>query len=269
MRLQVPAKENRAAATRVVRQDIGDFVRTRRTGIRPQLDAKQEQALRDLRGDGIAVVEGYWPRERAFGIRDRLTQELERGGNHDYDNGAYLRFQDNAAYDEGVRRLYHVERVVPELAELRHDPFALEVAAAYYRMPFHSGLLMYQYNTQSNANTRYYHVDSFSKESKAFLYLDDVDEGNGPFTYLLGSHRSRLTRIRRQVMGNPEGADTTFDPNEVSRRQDRELQVCGPAGTLILADVRGLHRGSPQLDRDRSVLVNYLHPQPGDLYPAK
>ena len=28
---------------------------------------------------------------------------------------------------------------------------------------------------------------------------------------------------------------------------DREDRVNGPAGTLILADVRGLHRGTPQV----------------------
>ena len=32
----------------------------------------------------------------------------------------------------------------------------------------------------------------------------------------------------------------------------------------ILADVRGFHRGSPQLDGSRSVLVNYIFREPGD-----
>ena len=38
------------------------------------------------------------------------------------------------------------------------------------------------------------------------------------------------------------------------------------AGTLILADVRGFHRGSPQLERSRSALVNYMYREEGDRF---
>jgi phytanoyl-CoA dioxygenase PhyH len=262
-------KTRAKTASRIVRDDTRDFLRTRRHPSQTDLDGRQRQALADLKRDGFAVVEGYWPREQALSVRDRLTPRLEQGADRDYDSGAYLRFYDDNAYDQGVRRLFHVERELPELAEFRADPFVLGVAAAYYRMPFHSGLLMYQYNTQSNDNTRYYHVDSFIKEAKSFMYLDDVDEGNGPFTYLRGSHRSHFTRIKKQVVGNEEGAATSFHPDDVKSRLDSEVQICGPAGTLIITDVRGLHRGSPQREGDRSVLVNYVVRHEGDLFPGK
>ena len=254
---------------RVVREDLNDFVKTRLAPAKPELDERQRQALKDLRRDGMAIVEGYWPREKALTMRDRLEQFLEEGGNKDYEEGAYLRFQDNLEYDQGVRRLFHVERVVPELKEFRFDPFVLAVAEAYYRVPYYSSLLMYQYNTQSNDNTRYYHVDSFRKEFKAFVYLDDVDVGNGPYTYLRGSHKRHVTRLRKQLSGNPDGAATSFYADDVKRLLKREIQACGPAGTLILTDVRGLHRGSPQLDRSRSALVNYIVRHEGDRFPAK
>jgi hypothetical protein len=202
-------------------------------------------------------------------VRDRLVPRLEDGADQDYDSGAYLRFYDDNAYDQGVRRLFHVERELPELADFRRDAFVLDVAAAYYRMPFFSSLLMYQYNTRSNDNTRYYHVDSFKKEAKAFLYLDDVDEGNGPFTYLRGTHRSHFTRLKKQVVGNEDGAATSFHPDDVKSHLDSEVQICGPAGTLIISDVRGLHRGSPQRDGDRSVLVNYIVRHEGDVFPGR
>jgi hypothetical protein len=264
------ARSKRIQQTRqVVREDLRDFVQTRRSPSRPDLDERQREALKSLRHDGFAVIEGYWPRERALEMKERLEAFLEVGTDTDYDEGAYLRFQDDAEYDQGVRRLFHVEKVVPELEEFRYDPFVLEIAEAYYRRPYHSVLLIYQYNTKSNDNTRYYHVDSFRKEFKSFMYLDDVDVGNGPYTYLRGSHRSHVTRLRKQLSGNEQGAATSFYPDDIKRDLKREVQVCGPAGTLILTDVRGFHRGSPQLDRSRSALVNYIVRHKGDRFPAK
>ena len=89
-----------------------------------------------------------------------------------------------------------------KLSEFRHDPWIFGIAEAYYRMPFNSGVLVFQHNTKSNKETRYYHVDAFVREFKAFMYLDEVTEGNGPFTYLRGTHRSHLTRLRKQLVGN-------------------------------------------------------------------
>ena len=199
-------------------------------------------------------------------MRDKLEAFLADGGDKEFSEGAWLRFWDDRPYDQGVRRLYHVERVVPELKEFRFDRWVLDIATAYYRMPFHSNMLIFQHNTQTNENTRYYHVDAFLREFKSFLYLDDVDEGNGPFAYLRGTQKSHHTRLRKQVVGNDEGVSpTTFFPDDLERYLDREEQVCGPAGTMILSDVRGFHRGTPQADRSRSVLVNYILKHPGDL----
>ena len=158
--------------------------------------------------------------------------------------------------------MYHVDKEVPELVEHRNDPMIRRVVEAYYGRPFHSGVLMYQYNTKSNANTRHHHVDAFSKEFKSFL-PDDVDEGNGPFAYIPGTQRAHLRRVVKQLR---EGSSATgFSNDELKRSIGREVKLAGPAGTLILADVRGFHRGTPQLDRSRSVLVNYLYDSPGDV----
>jgi hypothetical protein len=196
-------------------------------------------------------------------IRDQLEAYIGEAST-DLDGGAYLRVWGGGDHDQGVRRIYHVDRLLPELGELRQDRYVLDIATAYYRVAFHSGLLMFQHNLRSNHETRFFHVDGFAKEFKAFIYLDDVDSGNGPFTYLRGSHKRHLTRLRKQMLGRHPG-DTSFSEDEVSSLRDEEIQLTGQAGTLILTDVRGLHRGSPQRDRSRSVLVNYIVKHAGDL----
>ena len=258
-------RENLRHTRRIVREDISDFVRNRRRPV-GHLTPVQQKALGDLRRDGFAVIENYWDRDRALAMRDRLEAFLEEGQDRDFTEGAWMRFWDARSYDQGVRRIYHVEKVVPELVSLRHDRTVLDIASAYYRMPFHSNVLVFQHNLQSNEDTRFWHVDAFVREFKAFVYLDDVDEGNGPFAYLKGTHRDHLTRLKKQVVGNPPGESaTSFYEPEIEPKLDREARICGPAGTLILTNVRGLHRGTPQADRSRSVLVNYILKHPGDL----
>jgi hypothetical protein len=256
---------NAANAGRILRQDAEDFMRARRSPVRPALTDVQQRLVGDLKRDGFAVLPGYWERDRALAMRDRLEAFLEPAGDRDFDSGAYLRFWDENSYDQGVRRLYQVDREVPELREFRNDNFPLDVVAAASKIPFYSVMLMFQHNLQTNENTRYYHVDAFEREFKSFLYLDDVDDGNGPFAYLPGTHRKHLLRLKKQVVGNRDDNDTSFYPEEIGMGLESETRITGPAGTLIIANVRGLHRGTPQQDRSRSVLVNYFLRRPGEV----
>lgn len=260
-----PAARNAANAGRILKQDAEDFIRARREPVQKTLSPVQQRLSADLRRDGFAVLPDYWDRDKALALRDRLESYLEPGTDQDYDSGAYLRFWDNRSYDQGVRRFYHVNREIPELEEHRSDPFIMDTIAATAGIEFHSVLLMFQHNTQTNENTRYYHVDAFEREFKSFLYLDDVDDGNGPFAYLPGTHRKHYTRIKKHVVGNREGSPTSFYPEDIGMGLESETRITGTAGTLILANVRGLHRGTPQADRSRSVLVNYLLRRPGEV----
>lgn len=251
-----------------VREDLRHFARRR---VRPphlDLTSQEKKCVSDLRRQGFAVVQGHWSQEKASGMRNQLEAYLDEGRSRDFENGAYMRFRDDSwETDQDVRRIYHVERLVPELSEFRNDPFVSRVAHAYYGVPFYSGVLMFQHNL-GNTDTRYYHLDWSGNQFKSFMYLDDVDENNGPFTYLSGTHRSHLIRLKKQI-GNGSRWDGGFSERDLKSVLTREVKLCGPAGTLLLVDVRGFHRGSPQDDRSRSVLVNYIYPDPGDKYLEK
>lgn len=257
---------NIVQAARTVGEDISDFVQSRVRPSDQSLTSHEKACVADLRRDGFAVVKEYWPREKALQMRDHLESYLVNGNNQDFENGSYLRFWNDRNQDKNVRRIYHAERLIDELKRFRSDIFVFGIATAYCGAPIYSGVLVYQHNTQSDSNTRYYHVDAFSKQFKAFLYLDDVDDGNGPFTYLRGSHRCYWVRLKKQIVGNREAPPTSFYDKDLRAMLKHEVEICGPAGTLILADVRGLHRGSPQVNRSRSVLVNYMYTSPGDKY---
>lgn len=81
---------------------------------------------------------------------------------------------------------------------------------------------------------------------KFFLYLTDVDEGDGPHVYVRGSHDEHRRALR---------ADRRFSDDEVARHYPSGdlVTVCGPRGTLFAADTKGLHKGLPPVAGARLV----------------
>jgi hypothetical protein len=100
------------------------------------------------------------------------------------------------------------------------------------------------------------HADTFHPTVKAWLFLTDVAEDAGPFTYVPGSHRltrQRLEWERRMSLSarhspNAEERQGSFriDPAELASLglpQPRSFAV--PPNTLIVADTFGFHARGP------------------------
>jgi hypothetical protein len=100
------------------------------------------------------------------------------------------------------------------------------------------------------------HADTFHPTMKAWLFLSDVAEDAGPFTYVPGSHR--LTRERldwegRMSLAAQGSADAETRAGSF-RIDEAELAALGlprprafavPANTLIVADTFGFHARGP------------------------
>jgi hypothetical protein len=263
--LKIKLATNVKISRSVFEEELNDWIKNLTNPLQVELTPGEQGYLANLRKYGVAVIPGYMSRARALAIRDQLMPFKTGNQNKDFTSGAYLRYWQERAYDQGVSRLWHVEKLIPELTRVRFDPLVLRIVSAYIGVPYYSGGLIWQHNTSSNAKTRDFHVDMYNKECKAFVYLDDVNEANGPFTYLIGTHRKWTTRIANLLFGdNTNEKHGLITPNRLGGLAKSEKQIMGPAGTMIIADVRGFHRGAPQHSKDRSVLVNYLYRMPGD-----
>ncbi len=126
----------------------------------------------------------------------------------------------------------------------------------------------------------FYHMDDWKHRFKAFLYLTDVGPEEAPLIYLKQSHYGwwrllaeaqlyhRYQATNRGYATNPATAYLgCYFPHEIAELQERysfqEHACTGPAGTLILFDARGLHRGSELKQNQRIVLVDHWTvPQP-------
>jgi phytanoyl-CoA dioxygenase PhyH len=127
------------------------------------------------------------------------------------------------------------------------------------------------------------HADTFHPTVKAWLFLTDVAEDAGPFTYVPGSHRlteERLAWEQRSSLDarhspNTEVREGSFriDPAELASLglpQPRSFAV--PANTLVVADTFGFHARGPSREPSLRVEI-WAHgrrspfPSPAALVP--
>jgi hypothetical protein len=124
------------------------------------------------------------------------------------------------------------------------------------------------------------HSDTFHPTMKAWLFVDDVDERNGPFTFVPGSHlpsEGRLEWERQQSLSAADRSDR-YSAKGSLRLDPGGLAAMGlpppvslkvPANTLVVANTHGFHcRGqasgkSSRLEIYASSRTNPFNPFPG------
>jgi phytanoyl-CoA dioxygenase PhyH len=86
---------------------------------------------------------------------------------------------------------------------------------------------------------------------KVFVYLSDVDDSAGPFTYAAGSHLKG--KLRREPAHSLEGDIKRSNDSQMAEvvPPERWIKAVGPKGTIVFADTRGYHKGGLARERDR------------------
>jgi hypothetical protein len=120
------------------------------------------------------------------------------------------------------------------------------------------------YYNHSVSTTRGIHADckDFPSRIKSFLYMTDINEiGDGPFSFILGSHYERgKSYYRRTDVTHPFKEDEdNYKIFDKAKEDD-----------LIIACVAGAHRGMPQKpNHKRAAYVQTYDPLPGQRYVPK
>ncbi|EDM47388.1 hypothetical protein MDG893_01235 [Marinobacter algicola DG893] len=160
--------------------------------------------------------------------------------------------------DQGMVDIFNVDRWKQELGEVLRpyfeDPKILEIMRSDSEQVRARNLNLY---VNSNVDqTRGFHVDSYSRQLKGFIYLEDcISLDDGPYTYVKGSHRpSAYTKLNKHVSSVlPNLTETPSVPLE------NILPVLAKKGSLVISDQGGSHRGFPQSNGHNRVVavMNY------------
>ena len=109
-----------------------------------------------------------------------------------------------------------------------------------------------------------WHKDAYYNQFKSILYLNDVNNENGPFELIEKSNKifDTLKIALKLCKGYP---NTRFSDKEVSKLDKIKIKrILGSAGTLILVDTSLIHRGLPLKSSIRYSITNYYSPE--DIY---
>lgn len=110
------------------------------------------------------------------------------------------------------------------------------------------------YINQGVVATRGFHVDSYGgNQLKAFVYLTDVTSlDDGPYCYVVGSHSDSSLAILNVALAKFLGRHIT----DVSAfKRSNAFPLLGKAGTVIVSNQSGAHRGYPQAPDGNRVLL--------------
>jgi hypothetical protein len=162
--------------------------------------------------------------------------------------------------------MFGVESVSSLLSEFHNDAFLRGAGEIL------SGLALYNFATlgaridatpDNNGSGDGWHRDAHGFQYKSILYLSDVSEINGPFEYLPGSHKRWRAAFDTLIGDLPPAPNTRYESAVIERLVGRfgiKLRSFpGRAGTLLLVNSSGIHRGRPLRSGTRYALTNYFY----------
>lgn len=209
--------------------------------------------LANLHRDGYHVIRGYYDRERCEAIRRAIDDTVEHHA-------------DKLDIDEqhSDHRIWGGEKVSEHIAAFFNDPVLHGFAESYLRTPVRNITTMAAKLVATPANEgsgKGCHRDSmFERQFKAFLYVSEVEEENGPFQYFVGTN-TKWSVLRTLDLPHTGSNLKRFEGPAFEQwcesQRDSIKTIIGKAGDVILADTRGLHTGIPIRSGTRYALTNY------------
>lgn len=198
-----------------------------------------------LKSETARAIPGALPRNICASLIERIDEEIDRGT-----SGRVWR--DAVGSD---CRVLQFERDIPSLLPYFNVARLVAGIDAYVGRSTKSWLLMANRVLPKEGNLGSgggLHRDSpFSHQVKCIWYLSDVEEENGPFQYIPGTHRNLIGQRHKYPIGTYRYPEI-FDP---------PAAITAPAGTLLVCDTHCIHGGKPIVSGTRYAVTLYTFPR--------
>jgi hypothetical protein len=253
--------------------NLGPTLSYRRSGERPSGEAAR--VLGDLQRDGVAMTSV----SALLGSDDLLVEMQQAAAQLEQDKIEEITATREAAAARGDvgKKTYLVELLGGIATADPCSPWARVALAPGVRSVSNGyfGMLtqVRDYNVWRNVAS-----DSPLRESqlwhrdwredhyvlKAFVLLEDVDEGKGPFTYVPGTHVRGARRVEPATAQEGQHRRANDEQMEAVVARDEWFVGTGPAGTILFADTTGWHKGGSARTGDRLLYTCLFGSQAGD-----
>jgi hypothetical protein len=205
----------------------------------PALAGEAARVLADLDRDGVALtsVSALLPERSVYDelLRDARALDLHASDAVEKDFNRMLLGEGNLVLDPGS--VYARFALQSPLLEIINAYFGMWTRLRYYNV-WHTDVTV-----GPPKQSQLWHRDREDRLIlKCFVYLSDVDDGAGPFTYARGTHPKGEVPIVEAF--DEDGVQRSTD-EQMERVVPRErwLSAQGAAGTIVIADTRGYHKG--------------------------
>jgi hypothetical protein len=228
---------------------------------RRSLDGEAARIVADLDRDGVAIssVQSLFGPGSLFGDLSEAVETLEAMLADKLAAAAAEADTPDTTRDKTflLQLLGDYPPLDPESLYVRfalQRPF-MRIANAYFGMYTRLRFYNVWHNLTTRAEARESQLWHRDREDhlilKIFVYLSDVDDGAGPFTYAAGTHRKGS--LRQEPAYSMEGVVRRSTDAQMAEAVPPERWVTcrGLKGTIVFADTGGYHKGGQAREHDR------------------
>lgn len=224
--------------------------------------------------DGFCVVPGFLDDDALQKIRSEIAEYRGEVRQMTQGNTATQRILLDEAVLDGCPALAATAQS-PRLLDLLAYGGATAIRPMLYIQRIRNGFRSGKADPQKTM-----HSDTFHPTMKAWLFLEDVEAEDGPFTYVRGSNRLSWRRFKWEYRRSRVAATIGDGYSEKGsfRAGSDDLEAMGlpapegltaKAGTLVIANTNGFHgRGQAKDGANRIELWAYSRHNPFSLLPG-
>ena len=218
-------------------------------------DFEQSKIIKNLKQEGICVIENYWTKDRCKAAADEIERLLVEKPEYIHPGS------------QADMRIFGAENISSKIMEFSVDKKLTEIASIYNSEPTKAAFTLAAKLPAMEGNKGSgdgWHRDALLRQFKAIIYLSDVDGKSGPFQFIKNSHKFWWI-LKDILIGKLKYRQYRIEDNQIRHilgGGNHRLQTyAAKAGTLILVDTSSIHRGMPIIAGVRYALTNYYYPK--------
>jgi len=215
-----------------------------------KLDKKSMDILIEVKKNGYAVIRNFFSEEQCQKCIDDMDDMFKN-------NKEFVQKQEDL-------RIFGAEELSENIKIFSEHSLLNKLAGTYNGVPTCCAFTLAGRIETLGKDAQYgsggpWHRDSYFRQFKSLIYLNDVDENNGPFQLI---HQSHETKDADRKIAELEHMQSSFLQEKVDKiiknNPNRLKTLTGKAGTLVLVDTSIIHRGIPVKNGIRYALTNYF-----------
>jgi hypothetical protein len=159
-------------------------------------------------------------------------------------------------------RIFGFEKIYPECLNIFEKIGFFDVARQFYNTDKIAYTVMVNNTVSNEINSGSgggWHRDSpVKRQLKAMVYLNDVDENNGCFSYISNTCSS-YSKVKDSIRGNFHWRKYRYVDKDINYNWAKKqiFNYVGNAGTVIFFNSKGLHRGIKVNQKERYAMTIY------------